>query len=85
MSSPKEFRENAEECFGWARTARTERERKIFLQMADAWLQAALLSERPIRAIGEHDQLSEGASITSSRRDTESQGSSSPVPPSSAK
>ena len=27
MSSAKEYRENANECFGWARTAKTDRER----------------------------------------------------------
>ena len=30
-----------EECFDWARTAKTERERAIFLQMAEAWLDVA--------------------------------------------
>ena len=41
MSMAKEFYENADECFGWARTAKTERERLIFMQMRDAWLEAA--------------------------------------------
>jgi hypothetical protein len=36
-----EFYENADECFGWASTAKTERERLIFMQMRDAWLEAA--------------------------------------------
>jgi hypothetical protein len=39
--SATEFRENADECMDWARTARSERERAIFLQMAETWLQAA--------------------------------------------
>jgi hypothetical protein len=45
IMSSNEFRENAEECTDWARTARSDRERKIFLQMAEAWHTAAVLSE----------------------------------------
>jgi hypothetical protein len=44
MSSAKEFREFANECFGWAKTARTDSERDIFLQMATAWIEAARLA-----------------------------------------
>ena len=43
--SATEFRENADECLDWARTARSERERAIFLQMAETWRQAAILLE----------------------------------------
>jgi hypothetical protein len=43
--STNEFRDNAEECTDWANTARSDRERKIFLQMAEAWHAAAVLSE----------------------------------------
>jgi predicted ATPase len=42
-----EFRENAEECIGWAQTARSDRERQIFLQMAEAWMEAAARREHP--------------------------------------
>jgi hypothetical protein len=41
MSSAKEFRDNAEECIGWARSARSDKEREIFLQMARTWTEAA--------------------------------------------
>ena len=41
VSSVEEYRAYADECFGWAKTARTERERQIFLEMAQTWLQAA--------------------------------------------
>ena len=41
MSSAKEFYDYADEHFGWAETAKTERERAIFLQMAAAWLEVA--------------------------------------------
>jgi hypothetical protein len=36
-----EFYEHADEHFAWAETAKTERERAIFLQMAAAWLEVA--------------------------------------------
>jgi hypothetical protein len=41
----KEYRELADECLGRAKTARTDKERRIFLQMAETWLRAAMLSE----------------------------------------
>jgi len=43
--SAKEFREYADECLGWAKTAKSDKERKNFVQMAQAWLEAADLSE----------------------------------------
>jgi hypothetical protein len=46
MSSAEEYREFAEECLGWARTARSDRECRIFLQMAEVWLEAAARSEK---------------------------------------
>jgi hypothetical protein len=45
--SAKEFREYADECLGWAKTAKSDEERKTFGQMAQAWLEAADLSETP--------------------------------------
>ncbi len=45
-SITNEYRENAEECLGWARTARSDKERGIFLQMAQAWTEAATRRER---------------------------------------
>jgi hypothetical protein len=36
-----EFYDHADEHFAWAETAKTERERAIFLQMAAAWLEVA--------------------------------------------
>ncbi len=41
MLSAKEYRELADECLGWARTAKSDKERRIFLQMAEAWVEAA--------------------------------------------
>jgi hypothetical protein len=41
----KEYRELADECLGWAKTARADKERRIFLQMAETWLRAARLAE----------------------------------------
>jgi hypothetical protein len=46
--SAKEFREYADECLGWAKTAKSDKERRTFLQMAQAWLEAAdLLETKP--------------------------------------
>jgi hypothetical protein len=41
VSLPEDYYAYADECFDWARTARTEKERDIFLQMARTWLEAA--------------------------------------------
>jgi hypothetical protein len=46
VAAPHEFCDFADEHFGWAETARTERERAIFLQMAAAWLEVAQQWER---------------------------------------
>ena len=56
--SAKELRENAKECMDWARTARSDRERAIFLQMAETWLQAADRLERvqPVPHTLEHSK-----------------------------
>ena len=44
MASAKEFLDYAEECLDWARTARSEREREIFLQVTRTWMEAATLA-----------------------------------------
>jgi hypothetical protein len=44
MSSAKEFLEYAMECKEWAKSAKTDHERDIFLQMAKSWMDAALLA-----------------------------------------
>ena len=54
MSSPKELREYADECIGWARSARTDNERDIFLQMARTWIEAATRLERTLSIVDEH-------------------------------
>ena len=46
MASVKELRGNAEQCTEWARTARSQQEREIFLQMARTWLEVATRRER---------------------------------------
>jgi hypothetical protein len=45
MYSVQELRAYADEHLDWARTARTDRERRIFLQMAWAWLEIAIRLE----------------------------------------
>jgi hypothetical protein len=43
--SSQEFRDFANECLDWAKTAKSDNERDIFLQMAQVWLEAAVRSE----------------------------------------
>lgn len=43
--SLKKFQDFADECLGWAKTAKSDNERDVFLQMAQFWLEAAMLSE----------------------------------------
>jgi len=43
--SSNDFRDFANECLDWARTAKSDNERDIFLQMAQIWLEAAIRSE----------------------------------------
>jgi hypothetical protein len=45
MPSATEYREYADECFAWAKQAKTDSERDIFLQMARTWMEAALISK----------------------------------------
>jgi hypothetical protein len=52
VTKPKEYREYADECFGWAKTAKSDRERDIFLQMAQTWLEAASLDPMIARPKG---------------------------------
>jgi hypothetical protein len=61
MRSADDFYEAANEHFGWAETARSERERATFMQMAAAWLEVAQTWEmkasvgytHPRRTLGE--------------------------------
>jgi hypothetical protein len=41
MTTPDEFRKFAEECMRSARDAKSDAERKVFLDMAKAWTKAA--------------------------------------------
>jgi hypothetical protein len=43
--SAVEFRKHAAEHLDWAKTARSDRERQTFQQMAQAWLEAAARRE----------------------------------------
>jgi hypothetical protein len=45
MSSFEEYKKYADECLAWAKTAKTERERTIFLEMAKAWMEAATVAK----------------------------------------
>ncbi len=48
MTTPQEYRHFADECLEWARIAKTEHERQQFLEMANAWVQAASLQDGEI-------------------------------------
>jgi hypothetical protein len=53
VAAPKEYREYADQCFGWAKSATSDSAREIFLQMAETWLEAAILAEmsqKPIQS-----------------------------------
>jgi hypothetical protein len=41
-----EYRQYADECLAWAKSAKTDHERDIFLQMAKTWTEAALLAKK---------------------------------------
>jgi hypothetical protein len=45
-SSPKEYREFAQECLRWASETGSESHRQVLLEMAKTWMQAALEIER---------------------------------------
>jgi hypothetical protein len=47
MPSVEEYRQYAEECLGWAKQAKTDFERDLFLKMAEDWLRAATLLGAP--------------------------------------
>jgi hypothetical protein len=52
MPSENEYREYAQECVQWAATAKTEKERQIFLEMANAWTRVALIHSNGARLYG---------------------------------
>jgi hypothetical protein len=43
MTTKAEYQSYARECLQWAAKAKTEAERRIFLEMADAWVHVALV------------------------------------------
>jgi hypothetical protein len=43
--SAKEYQEYAAECLEWAKTAKGDHERDLFLEMAKTWMEAALLAK----------------------------------------
>jgi hypothetical protein len=46
MASAQDFRDYADECLEWSKTAKSDRERKIFRQMAETWWNIARLTEQ---------------------------------------
>jgi hypothetical protein len=47
-SSPKEYREFAQECLRWASETGSESHRQVLLEMAKTWMQGALEIERSL-------------------------------------
>jgi hypothetical protein len=43
--SPKEYREQADQCIGWVRAAVSDSERKLYRQLAVFWLENAVRLE----------------------------------------
>jgi hypothetical protein len=68
MATSKEYREYADECFGWAKTAKSDRERDVFLQMARTWLEAAIRAER--REGAEPPETNQRIGLTKNRIET---------------
>jgi hypothetical protein len=58
--SAKEYREYADECLAWAKKATTDKERRDFLKMAEAWLQAAALLTPTTKAASSNGHAPEG-------------------------
>ena len=48
MSEADQFRQYAQEALLWARQSRTEKEKRLLLELARTWSQAALESERTV-------------------------------------
>jgi hypothetical protein len=46
MASAQDFRDYADKCLEWSQTAMSDRERKIFRQMAATWWNIARLTEQ---------------------------------------
>jgi hypothetical protein len=45
MATPAEYRVMADECFQWARVAKTKNVRLAYLEIAKIWLEAAAMDQ----------------------------------------
>jgi hypothetical protein len=54
-TTAQDYRDYADECLGWAKTAKSDQERRIFRQMAATWWNIARLTEegRPLENLAE--------------------------------
>lgn len=57
MTSPKEYRQFAQECMRAAEETNDEEQRQLFLDMAKQWMQAALQVEGSIALIDDDTPL----------------------------
>jgi hypothetical protein len=63
MPSAKEYRDYrdyAEECIDWAKTARSDWERDTFLQMAKAWTKAEVVATEAAQSLPKPREHSDG-------------------------
>ena len=64
--SAHEFRKYADECLAWAKTTKSDKERRDFLRMAEAWLLAAnLLEPLPAAPNGKSNTLDQSGKAAS--------------------
>jgi hypothetical protein len=59
----KEYREYADECLAWAKTAGSDKERRSFLQMAETWLRAAVQAEQSERRQSVNDDGKQASDV----------------------
>ena len=51
MITAQEYRQMAEDCFGWAREAQTDEVRLCYVNLAQTWLEAASWLEHASRCL----------------------------------
>jgi len=57
MLSASEFRKHMEEAQQWAKDARSEEQRALYLRIAETWRQAALKLEESLGLVAESQEL----------------------------
>jgi hypothetical protein len=63
MSSAAEYRKYAYECIAWAKQAKTDSERDLYLRMAKDWLHAATLFDASAKPLPTSDSDATPAAV----------------------